>query len=66
MFANWVQIAELVLLPVGLGIGYAAGRTSRQDEHTSFDGEITITHPGLVQEYQYPTRDPFIVDRSAH
>ncbi|WP_414942449.1 hypothetical protein [Amycolatopsis sp. cmx-11-51] len=65
MFANWVQIAELVLLPVGLGIGFAAGRTCRQDERTSFDGELTITHPGLVQEYQYPTRDTFLVDRPA-
>ncbi|MFC3452454.1 hypothetical protein [Amycolatopsis speibonae] len=57
MFANWIQIAELALLPLGLAIGFAAGRTSREDERTSFGGGRTITHPGLVSEYQSPAPD---------
>ncbi|OXM46046.1 hypothetical protein [Amycolatopsis alba] len=57
MFANWIQIAELALLPVGLAIGYAAGRICRHDERASFGGGVAITHPGLVSEYQDPTWD---------
>ncbi|GAB3745097.1 hypothetical protein GCM10027598_80960 [Amycolatopsis oliviviridis] len=57
MFANWIQIAELALLPLGLGIGYAAGKTCGQEERASFGGEVTITHPGLVAEYQDPAPD---------
>lgn len=36
MFATWIQIAEFVLLPLGLGLGYLAGRTCRHDERASF------------------------------
>ncbi|MEV7549427.1 hypothetical protein AB0N89_07370 [Amycolatopsis sp. NPDC089917] len=58
MFANWIQIAELALLPLGLAIGYAAGRTCGQDERASFQGGgVTITRPGLVSEYQDPAPD---------
>ncbi|MFD6073410.1 MULTISPECIES: hypothetical protein [Amycolatopsis] len=57
MFANWIQIAELALLPLGLGIGYAAGRTCHREERASFHEEVTITHPGLVAEYQRPVPD---------
>ncbi len=61
MFANWIQIAELVLLPLGLGVGYGAGRVCRRDERASFEGGDTISHPGLVPEYRYlddPVRTP--------
>jgi len=57
MFANWIQIAELALLPLGLVVGYAGGRICRRGERTSFGGGVTITHPGLVSEYQDPAPD---------
>ncbi|MBB5850011.1 hypothetical protein ACFQ05_22675 [Amycolatopsis umgeniensis] len=59
MFANWVQIAELALLPLGLGIGYGAGRICRRDERASFGGGGVIRHPGLAPEYL--DRDAFFV-----
>ncbi|WP_026360825.1 hypothetical protein [Amycolatopsis nigrescens] len=51
MFATWIQIAELILLPLGLGAGFVAGRASRHDEHVAFPANETITHPGLAPEY---------------
>ncbi len=51
MFAAWIQIAELALLPLGLGVGYVAGRVSRREEQVACRPENTITHPGLAPEY---------------
>ncbi|GAA4538301.1 hypothetical protein [Amycolatopsis samaneae] len=55
MFAMWVQIAELLLLPLGLGAGYLAGRVSGHDERASLRADTTGAHPGLAPEYpSYP------------
>lgn len=54
MFATWVQIAELLLLPLGAGAGYLAGRVVRgRDERASSRAHDTVTHPGLAPEYPW-------------
>jgi hypothetical protein len=62
MFANWVQVAEFILLPLGLGIGYTAGRICRREERASFRPDDTVTHPGVAQEY--PAHAPFLMNTS--
>ncbi len=71
MFANWIQIAELALLPLGLAIGFGAGRVSRRDERASFGGGVATGHRGLAPELSHDAffvageSDPFAGRRSA-
>lgn len=61
MFANWIQIAELALLPLGLAIGYGAGRVCRRDESVSFGGGGSIGQRGSAPEYRDLDREAYFV-----
>ncbi|GAB2767449.1 hypothetical protein JOM49_008411 [Amycolatopsis magusensis] len=62
MFAHWIQIAELFLLPLGLWLGYSAGRICRRDERASFHSDTPVTHPDLSPER--PAHAPFLEQSS--